>query len=669
MINNNVSQSNINMGHAINSQSKISSSTSSASSSPVSSTSTFSAHPSNTTLGLEKGQIIKGEVVDLRSNEVSVKLEDGRVLTGKLEEGNHLSIGENVIFRVEEVSLKSLSLKILSESQVSLQDNTIDKALEAAGIGKNSRNRVIVKALLNQQMPIDKGTIGLLIKQSLAFKDTSIDTLVFMNKYHIPVTKENIEFLRSLSNSEQNILKDIASLTNEIPNLFGELSSKSSSELITQGNNLLNVILNNNILNEFIEDQDSSMPFQSSDVTGTANDTLNNSEILKQSKDLNDTLNNIMNSNDSNSNLNTTTTLLDNSILSTEDRLSLVKFLESDPATNLLFSENLLQRITDGTASISEVTALLKEAFQLGSFSDTNNLLNDKILSSVQHVLSTFEAMQNNNQMNQISTYLSASDRMNLLQTLDDFSLPKEIKSEIQSGNISTHKLLQWIQNKLSGTSESSISKLFSSKEYKTLIEEELITKWTLTPKSLTKEGAIDNYYENLTKQLTGLNEFISSSFGDSKENLYGQTGHLQENINFINHINEFFTYFQLPIKFQEQVANSKLFVYTRKKERRTAEDGISVLLHLDMEHLGPLDIHIDLHNINIVSKFYINDEDTSNLISSNMPLLEAALEKKGYTLNTEVLIREKDTDIVKEFTKQEENTSPVHRYNFDIRA
>lgn len=660
MINNDVSQSNINIGQTIPSQSKISSQTSSPSSSPVSSTFNSSTYPSNTTVGLEKGQIIKGEIVDLRSNEVSVKLEDGRVLTGKLEDGNHLSIGENVTFRVEEVSLNSLSLKILSESQVALQDNTIDKALEAAGLGKNIRNRSIVKALLNQQMPIDKSTIGLLIKQSIALKDASIDTLVFMNKYHIPVTKDNIEFLNSLSNSEQNILKDITSLTNEIPNLFDELTSKSSSELITKGNSLLNVILNNHLLNE--QNQDSSIS-HFSDITNIGNLTLNNTV------DSNSNLDPIMTSNDSNNSLHNTTALLDNSILSAKDRLTLVTFLETDLSVKLLFPENLLQKIMDGTANITEVATLLKEAFPSDTRNETSNLMNDKIQSTIQHIISTFEAFQNNIQMNPVNAYLSASDRMNLLQALDGFSLPKEVKSQIQSGNISTHDLLQWIKNKLTSSSESSISKLFSSKEYKVLIKEELISKWTLTPKSLTKEGTVDSYYENLTKQLTDLKEFISSSFQDRKENLYGQTGHLQENISFMNHINEFFTYFQLPIKFQEQVANSKLFVYTRKKERRTVEDGISVLLHLDMEHLGPLDIHIDLHNINIVSKFYINDKGTSNLISSYMPLLEEALEKKGYHLNAEVLLREKDMDIVEEFMKQKENSSSLQRYNFDIRA
>ncbi len=643
MINNNVSQSNINMGktvdsQAMNSPSKLSSSVPP---SPVSK----SSYPLNDTIGLEKGQIIQGEVVDLRSNEVSVKLEDGRILTGKLEDGNHLAIGENVTFQVEEVSLKSLSLKILSESQAVLKDTTIDKALEAAGFSKNNKNRGIVKALLNQQMPIDKNTIGLLIKQSIAFKDTPVDTLVFMNKYHIPVTKENIDSLKSLSNSEQNILNHIAELTNEIPNMLEELSNRSYGEIITKGNELLNIILQNSSLNDFMENKE---------ITLTSSDTSSASGVSSVNRDLPP--------------LSLDSVYLNNTILSANERLELTRFLEADPSAKSLFSEELLEGIIDGTANMKEVAELLKEAFPSGSFHD-NNLMSGKIQSSIQHVLSTFEALQNNDPVNLINEYLTDADRIHLLQNLEGFSLPEEVNTQIQSGNISTNELLKWIQNKLSTTPESSIRRLFSSKEYKTLMKEELISKWTLTPKSLTKEGIVDDYYENLTKQLTDIKGFISSSFQGSQENLHGQAGHLQDNISFMNQINEFFTYFQLPIKLKEQVANSKLFVYTRKKERRTAEEGISVLLHLDMEHLGPLDIHVDLHNKNLVSRFYINDNDTSNLISSNMPLLEAALERKGYSLNAEVLIREKDVNIVEEFTKQEENTSFVPRYNFDIRA
>jgi hypothetical protein len=650
MINNNISQPNKNIGEAIystaiNGQSKISSSSSPSSVSN-------SSYPLNNTAGLEKGQIIQGEVVDLRSNEVSVRLEDGRVLTGKLEEGNQLSIGENVTFQVEEVSLKSLSLKILSESQVTLPDTTIDKALEAAGLGKNIRNRGIVRALLNQQMPIDKNTIGLLIKQSIAFKDVSIDTLVFMNKYHIPVTKDNIDFLNSLSNSGQNILKDIASLSNKIPDLFEEVSSKSYAEIITKGNELLSIVLQNPSLNDSMEDKEAAMALTSSDTSSA-------SEVSNMNPDLPSLLMDSLTADSKQ--------LLNDAVLSASERLELTRFLEENPSAKLLFSEKLLQDIMNGTANMKEVAELLKEAFPTGSFNDINNL-SDKIPSSMQHVLSTFEASQNNNPVNLINEYLTGTDRVHLLQNLDGFSLPKEVKDQIQSGNISTNELLKWIQNKLSTTPESSIHRLFSSKEYKTLIREELISKWTLTPKTLTKEGIVDEYYENLTKQLADIKEFISSSFQGSQENLHGQAGHLQDNISFMKQINEFFTYFQLPIKLKEQVSNSKLFVYTRKKERRTAEEGISVLLHLDMEHLGPLDIHVDLHNKNLISKFYINDKDTSNLLSSNIPLLETALEKKGYSLNAEVLIREKDLDIVEEFTKQE-NSSFLTRYNFDIRA
>lgn len=656
MINNNVLQSNINMGQTRNSQSKITS----ASTSPVTSTTNSSSYPTNTTIGLEKGQIIQGEVVDLRSNEVSLKLEDGRILTGKLEEGSHLSIGENVTFRVEEVSLKSLSLKILAESQAVLPDTTIDKALEAAGIGKSSRNRAVVKALLNQQMPIDKSTIGVLIKQSIAFKDTPINTLVFMNKYHIPVTKENIDFLGSLSNSEQNILKDIANFTDVIPHLFEELSSKSYAELKTNGYELLNIVLQNSLIHNSVEAKEETMLIASSETSSTSKVTSMNPDLPQPSMVLE------MNSKVTSPILHNT--FLNDAILSVNERFELAEFLKTDPSTRLFFPENLLNEIRNGIADMNQVAALLKETLHSGSSGDTNNLLNPNILPSIQRVLSAFET-SSNNQMNLIHEFLSDTDRIHLLQNIDGFSFPKEVKDQVQSGNISTHELLQWIQNKLNTTSESFIQRLFSSKEYKVLIKEELVSKWTVTPKSFIKEGMVDNYYQNLTKQLTDMKEFISSSFQGVNENLSGQTGHLQENISFMKHMNAFFTYFQLPIKLKEQVANSKLFVYTRKKERRTAEEGISVLLHLDMEHLGPLDIHVDLHNRNLISRFYINDKDTSNLISANMPLLESALERKGYSLNAEVHIREKDIDIVKEFMKQEENNSLVPRYNFDIRA
>jgi hypothetical protein len=650
MINNNVSQSNINMGEAVNNQAVYSLGANGQSriSSPASPSSVSnSSYPLNATAGLEKGQIIQGEVVDLRSNEVSVKLEDGRILTGKLEEGNQLSIGENVTFRVEEVSLKSLSLKILSESQITLTDTTIDKALEAAGLGKNIRNRSVVRSLLNQQMPIDKNTIGLLIKQSLAFKDTSIDTLVFMNKYHISVTKGNIDFLNSLGNSKQNILNHVAELSSEIPDLFEELSGKSYEEIITKGNELLNIILQGS--NEAMEDKEAAMTLTSSDTSSASEVSSMKPDQLPLSVDSRQYLN--------------------DSVLSANERLELARYLEADPSAKLLFSEKLLQEIIDGTANRKAVAELLKEAFPSGSFNNINDLMNEKIQSSIQHVLSFYEALQNNNPVNFIKECLTETDRIHLLQNLEDFSLPKEVKDQIQSGSISTSELLKWIQNKLGTASESSVRRLFSSKEYKTLMREELISKWTLTPRSLTKEGIVDEYYENLAKQLTDIKEFISSSFQSNNENLHGQAGHLQNNISFMNQLNEFFTYFQLPIKLKEQVANSKLFVYTRKKEKRTAEEGISVLLHLDMEHLGPLDIHVDLHNKDLVSRFYINDKDTSNLISSNIPLLEAALEKKGYSLKAEVLIREKGMNIVEEFTKQEENPSFVPRYNFDIRA
>jgi len=647
MLNSKVSQSNINIQQSKNPS--LTSSVTSNSSTPV-----------NSTAGLEKGQIVHGEIIDLHSNEVSVQLEDGRVLTGKLEESPNLAIGERVAFRVEDVSLKNLTLKIIADGQYIIQDNTIDKALDAAGLGKNSRNRTIVSELLNQQMSIDKKTISLLIQQSIMNKDTSINSLVLMNKYHIPITEANVTQFEAYRNSEHSMMNEIGNLAESITNLFTQVGSNPISELLTQSNGLLNLILNDK--------------FNSSSVS-----------------DMKDLSQNIVRTPD---NLNIITT---GSLLSQKGSLSLAQIFDSSATSLNLSLPDLYNRILTGSADIREVAHLLNQILDsetLGSLVvndetqkselvptslekvavNGENTLSQSLITSMiegssaaQTILESFRKLQYNN--NEIGSFLQASDRMNLLKSLESFPLSIETKDLIASGDISSHDLLRLIQNELSSTPEAAIKNLFSSKEYKTLLKEEILTKWEFTPESLTKEGEVDKHFQTLSNQLSGLKEYMEQSSSSSNSNISGQANHLQDNISFMKTLNEIFTYIQLPLKLKNQNAHSELYVYTKKKERCTAADGISVLLHLDMEHLGPIDVHIDLHNTNVVSKFYLNHEDTIKLISSHMPVLEQALVQKGYTLNAEVLKRSKDIDIVEDFIRQDTQAPSLTRYNFDIRA
>ena len=74
---------------------------------------------------LYPGQIIKGEVSDLRNTEIVVTLENNTMVAGHLENGNWLAIGETAAFRVASVSAENIVLEALPGRDMTLANSTI----------------------------------------------------------------------------------------------------------------------------------------------------------------------------------------------------------------------------------------------------------------------------------------------------------------------------------------------------------------------------------------------------------------------------------------------------------------------------------------------------------------------------------------------------------------
>ena len=145
-------------------------------------------------------------------------------------------------------------------------------------------------------------------------------------------------------------------------------------------------------------------------------------------------------------------------------------------------------------------------------------------------------------------------------------------------------------------------------------------------------------------------------------------TSNMQDNLQFMNTLNQIFPYVQLPLKLTEQLTHGELYVYTKKKDLSAKNKEVSILLHLDMDALGPTDIHLSMLQQNVTAKFYLTETDAENLVSEQLPSLTEALQKKGYSLNASVMHREKEPDIVTDFL-QDEATLSMKRFRFDIRA
>ena len=112
------------------------------------------------------------------------------------------------------------------------------------------------------------------------------------------------------------------------------------------------------------------------------------------------------------------------------------------------------------------------------------------------------------------------------------------------------------------------------------------------------------------------------------------------------------------------------------KEELKRHPDKVSVLLHLDFEHLGNLDIYIAKDKSRVDTTFNCSDADTVNLIKSNMEMLKDTLAENGYMFSANVCQTNPKQDIVKEFLEQtagsdgkRPSTGSINRYAFDLRA
>jgi len=249
--------------------------------------------------------------------------------------------------------------------------------------------------------------------------------------------------------------------------------------------------------------------------------------------------------------------------------------------------------------------------------------------------------------------------------------VPDKVTSAFLSNRMSARELLGEIEKLLSEENVPEREALFDmleGKGFKQLLKNQMTNQWLLSPEEVAKENSVDKLYERLNSQMNRLNQALSQASGTNTP-LARTISNVTSNIDFMNQLNQMFTYVQLPLKMQGKNANGELFVYTNKKSLAKKDGSVSALLHLDMEHLGSVDVHVSLNNQKVSTKFYLQDESALDLIARNISLLNKRLEERGYSMNAEFINKDENTGVMDEILKQGKNISALAGYSFDARA
>ena len=169
-----------------------------------------------------QGQLLKGEVLDLRASQILVLLENGATISARTEGTLNLSIGQTAKFFVAQTTEDQILLKLANEDAPA-KDPMIDKALNTANIQKTERSVSIVTELLSHQQPVNEATIRHYLSLSAKHPDVPVKSLILMELHHIPVTKENVEQLVSYQNRTAKLLTQAQDLITHLSDAISRL--------------------------------------------------------------------------------------------------------------------------------------------------------------------------------------------------------------------------------------------------------------------------------------------------------------------------------------------------------------------------------------------------------------------------------------------------------------
>ena len=327
----------------------------------------------------------------------------------------------------------------------------------------------------------------------------------------------------------------------------------------------------------------------------------------------------------------------------------------------------------------------------LGEPSGTENVQTEENMAGDDNVIQTFknavmtEAPEENAGKEKLPFMPGMAEQagekglgMALSDVLQKAGFSEETVNACLKGELPAKELLTELgrlvkDGRLSTEQKNGILELLKDNEFLENLKKGLTEKFLLTPDEVGEDGQVEKLYERLDSQLSRMNQALQ---GMAKENpaLSQSIQNLSSNVEFMNQLNQMFTYVQLPLKLSGQEAAGELYVYTNKKNLAKKDGQVSALLHLDLEHLGEIDIHVSLRDSHVSTKFCLSDEKALDLVEANIDTLNQRLMKRGYSMDASFEQKDKAQHPIDEMLDRDKKVSSKEKVlisssSFDARA
>lgn len=583
---------------------------------------------------LSSGSVFEGTVSSVKNGKVTLALSDGQTITARLSGKVPLSQGTPMFFQVKSNDGATIEIKPYTGAG-SGGNPILTNALTEGTVPVTERNLAMVDAMMKEQMPIDKQSLLNMARIANMNPGVDITTVVNMTKLGIPVSPEMVAQFENYMTDEHAILQEMDQAMNELADLAGS-SDLTPNQAVQMNHKILSILLP--------EQTATGAPVNTEGQIETSGQTMAEGQIVTGGQ------------------------------ITAEGQI--VTGGQTTAEGQILNDGRLgaEEQTVNG-----EQTTTAGQAIQEGTGGQAlGDVLSEQQFSSLGRLLQNIPSLVESTKL-----FPEAMEQDIFIDTLEDESVVQNLMAEDAKGeaadgktaldkNLTVSDFLRTVSQILSennGMASQSIQKLFGSDAYKSLLRNVMEQQWLIRPEELKQEKKISQLYEKLEQQMKQVEDALKEA-GVTKTRFPETAAEVRGNIEFMNQLNQAYTYVQVPLKMSGQNANGELYVYTNKKNLRDPDAELSAFLHLDLEHLGSTDVSVKMQHRNVKTNFYMADDASYDLVEKYLPILEQKLKDKGYQCTITMTKEEKKVSFGDDFLRKDmPQTGTLHRYSFDVRA
>jgi hypothetical protein len=597
----------------------------------------------------------------MKNGHVTLALSSGQQITARMEGKVPLTEGQSMFFQVKSNDGTQIAIRPF------LMDGTggnyaLMKALSAAGLPAEPNYLSMVNRMMEEQMSIDRLSLQQMARTVNLNSEIDVQTIVQLKKLGIPVTVENASQFENYLDDKQAITKEMDAFINELPkamageNLSAGQQRQMSSEVLS-------------IITEGLPD----VPQEAESYSGESD--FADYEALLSSDEAGVTAGDGAAASGADA--------AENNAEAAENgaAASGAEAAENSAAAGAEVAENGPEAAGAAAAENGASATESAEAAENGASAAESAEAAENGAAASEGAATAGAATAENGAAAQdtgvatpatphtLAAVLTPEQLQNFNQLLGGVVGTDQTGYLPESGTVAVLRDLQQILADSLPVEHEKLSKLLSSDEFQSLVKDSLQQQWTIRPRDLEGSDQINRLYERLENQVDRIENAMKAAGQQSTE--FNQlAADIRGNVEFMNQINEAYTYAQIPLKMSGQNASGELYVYTNKKALVEGKHDLTAFLHLDMDNLGPTDVSVRMQGSEVSTNFYLDSDAAFELVERNVPVLEERLRKKGYNCQVSVINESKHVNFVEDFLKKDmPSAGQLHRYSFDMRA